>query len=232
MITHEELRERLHTEGVVLLRNSFACELLVRLREAAARCFAWIESGKPVPDRYRFTAQAHSVGLAALLDFGIGNDKELAAPLEALGLDAMYPGWRCRLEHCWVRKKFAPRNTVSKSYQIQDWHQDGALGIQFPLAPGPVGPATELVTYWIPLDACGRDSPGLEFIRTPQPGLLHFTELNDAALRRRFDPARFWAPELEVGDGLVFRNDVLHRTHRTEQMTKDRISVEYRIFPG
>lgn len=231
MATGEELYERLRSEGVVLLRDSFVRESLIRLREAAGRCFASIESGKPVLDGYRFTPQAHSVGLTALLDFGVESEEELLAPLAALGLDAVYTGGRCQLEHSWVRKKFAPYKAAAMGHNIQDWHQDGALGLRFSLEPGPVGPATELITCWIPLNNCGKDSPGLEFIRTQLPGLLHFTELHDADLRRRFDAAAFWAPELEVGDGLVFRNNVLHRTHVTEQMSGDRISVEYRVFP-
>lgn len=231
MVTGEELRERLLCEGVVLLRQVFAPDRLIRFREAAVRCFAQISAGTPLPHHYRFTPLANSFLLRALLDFGFVAEVELLTPLAALELEAMYPGWECRLEHCWVRKKLAPRNVAESGYHIQDWHQDGALGVQFPPVPGPEIPATKLITCWIPLNASGKDAPGLEFIPAPQPGLLHFTELNDAALRRRFDAGAFWAPELELGDGLVFRNDVLHRTHVTDQMSGDRISVEYRIFP-
>jgi hypothetical protein len=231
-MTREEL---LLEEDVVLLRRFFPGETLGRLREAAIRCFEAITSGRAVPESYRFTAQAHSVQLTALLDFGFGNKDELIAPLSAPGLTEMFAeliGRRghCRLEHSWIRKKFAPRNAPRDGYHIQDWHQDGALGAPFPLQPGPSIPATNLATCWIPLDACGRESPGLEFVLQPQPALLHFTELNDPGLRRRFDAASFWAPELEFGDGLLFRNHILHRTHVTEEMCGDRMSVEYRIF--
>jgi hypothetical protein len=90
---------------------------------------------------------------------------------------------------------------------------------------------TELVTCWIPLNSCGRDSPGLEFVRSRPAGLLHFTELHHLALRERFAPEEFWAPPLNFGDGLVFLNSTLHRTHSLPEMTQDRLSVEYRIFP-
>jgi len=90
---------------------------------------------------------------------------------------------------------------------------------------------TELLTCWIPLNQCGVDSPGLEFVRRRQPALLHFSELDDSALRRRLSPQEFWAPSFELGDGLVFMNDMLHRTHVTPEMRHDRLSVEYRIFP-
>jgi hypothetical protein len=232
-----ELLETLRNDGVVLLRNFLPLDPLTFLREAASRCFDSIESGRPVPAHYQFNPHAHSVQLTALLDFGIESETVLTAPLLADGLGEMFTDllrgrWRCRLEHSWARKKFAPRNTPSSTYHLQDWHQDGALGAQFPNAPGPAIPATRLATCWIPLNACGRESPGLEFIRQPQPALLHFTELNDATLRQRFPPDAFWAPALDFGDGLVFRNDVLHRTYVHGSMRCDRISVEYRIFPA
>lgn len=236
MMAGQELRERLQDEGVVLLRSSFLLDLLTRLRESASRCFAAIEAQAVIPQHYRYSPHAHSVVLTALLDFEFESEADLTAPLSAKGLNEMFSGvvgggWRCRLENSWVRKKFAPRNAPKAGYAIQDWHQDGAIGARFPLQPGPVIPATSLATCWIPLNACGKESPGLEFIRAPQSSLLHFTELHDAALRKRFEAAAFWAPELEFGDGLVFRNHVLHRTHVKEEMREDRLSVEYRIFP-
>ena len=91
---------------------------------------------------------------------------------------------------------------------------------------------TRLLTCWIPLNPCGADSPGLEFICRPQPSLLHFTELGDMALRQRFPQHEFWVPALELGDGLVFLNSVLHRTSARPEMQHSRLSIEYRIFPA
>jgi Phytanoyl-CoA dioxygenase (PhyH) len=235
-IAIDELLTRLRKEGVVLLRDFFPREPLMRLREAATRCFEAIEGHKPVPEDYRFSRHARSVVLSALLDFGVEGEKALLAPLSADGMgealsDLMGGPWRCALEHSWARKKFAPPNAPGSGYHLQDWHQDGALGAQFPLQPGPVIPMSNLATCWIPLSACGSDSPGLEFIRQPQPALLHFAELNDAVLRARFGAELFWAPELEFGDGLVFLNSVLHRTHVNAGMRGDRLSLDYRIFP-
>jgi hypothetical protein len=80
------------------------------------------------------------------------------------------------------------------------------------------------------VDPVRHRKPGLEFIRR-QPALMHFTELDDTALRKRFSPQDFWAPALEFGDGLVFLNNILHRTYARPEMRQDRLSVEYRIFP-
>ena len=226
-----ELRE----QGVAVLRGVFAKDSLNRLKDAAARCFEAIATEESLPGRYGFSRSSHSVLLTALLDFGCDCAEELVAPLSAPGLEpliceAMGSGWTCNMEQSWVRKKFAPHHAPTAGYHLQNWHQDGALGVRFPLESGPVIPMTELLTCWIPLNACGIDNPGLEFVRRSQPGLLHFTELDDLALRQRFPPQEFSAPALEFGDGLVFLNSVLHRTHANREMRHDRLSVEYRII--
>lgn len=227
---------QLREQGLVLLRDVFPKDSLTKLNEAASRCFEAIRTESSIPGHYRFNHFSHSVLLTALSDFGCGGPEALVAPLSAAGLDPLFSEaigckWACSMEQSWVRKKFAPSQVPNPQYHPQDWHQDGALGVGFPAEPGPVIPMTELVTCWIPLGACGRDSPGLEFVRRRQSALLHFTELGDAALRRRFPPEEFWAPALEPGDGLVFLNGTLHRTYSTPEMQNNRISVEYRIFP-
>ena len=224
---------QLQDSGVVVLRDFFAKVSLSAFQEAALRCFAVVEADCAAAERYKFNRFSHSVPLAALMDFGC---EELTKPLSAPGLEmlisqAMGSAWACSMEQSWVRKKFAPMLAPASIYSEQGWHQDGALGVQFPSESGSVLPMTELLTCWIPLDACGRESPGLEFVRGRQAGLLHFTELDDSALRQRFRPEEFWAPELDLGDGLVFLNSVLHRTYTRPEMRRNRLSVEYRIFP-
>jgi hypothetical protein len=227
---------QLREQGIALLRDVFPKGPLTRLKEAAARCFEAITTERALPEHYRFNRFSHSVLLTALMDFGDGGSEELVAPLSAPGLDQLFSEamgceWTCSMEQSWVRKKFTPLQVPGPQYHLQNWHQDGALGVHFPLKAGPVIPMTELVTCWIPLNPCGRDSPGLEFVRRRQAGLLHFTELEDLALRQRFPPQEFWAPALELGDGLVFLNSTLHRTYARPEMRHNRLSVEYRIFP-
>lgn len=220
-------------QGVAVLRGVFAKDSLARLKDAAARCLEAVEVDSALAENYKFNCFSHSVPLAALMDFGC---KELTQLLSAPGLDALFSEamggpWTRNMEQSWVRKKFAPIHAPASMYAEQRWHQDGALGVRFPPESGPILPMTELLTCWIPLDACGREGPGLEFVRGRQAALLHFTELDDSALRRRFRPEEFWAPELEMGDGLVFLNSVLHRTYTRPEMRRNRLSVEYRIFP-
>jgi hypothetical protein len=214
--------------GIALLRGTFPRDSLTRLKEAATRCFEAIATKESLPEHYRFNRFSNSVLLTALMDFGCGGPGELVAPLSTPGLaplfsEAMGCEWNCNMEQSWVRRKLA---------HPQSWHQDGALGARFPPQPGPLIPMTRLLTCWIPLNSCGIDSPGLEFVRGPQAALLHFTELHDEALRQRFPPHEFWAPALELGDGLVFLNSILHRTYARPEMRRHRLSVEYRIFPA
>ncbi len=232
-----DLSVQLREQGIVLLRDVFRTDSLTRLKESADRFFQGIGLEGSLPEHYRYNRFSNSALLTALMDFGGGGPEELWAPLSAPGLgrlfsEAMGAGWSCNREQSWVRKKLAPRGAAPCSYHLQGWHQDGALGVRFPVEPGPMVPMTELLTCWIPLNPCGVDSPGLEFVRRRQPALLHFTELDDSALRRRFSAEEFWAPALEFGDGLIFRNDILHRTSVCEEMGRDRLSVEYRIMPG
>jgi hypothetical protein len=234
-VAAEDPAGQMRDQGVAVLRDVFTADSLTILKDAATRCFEAVATARSIPERYKFSPFSHSVLLGTLMDFGCGLE-ELVAPLSAPGLGQLFSEaigreWTCKMEHSWARKKFTPLKVPSAKYHPQDWHQDGALGVHFSLEPGPVLPMTELLTCWIPLDACGRDSPGLEFIRRRQDALVHFTELDDSALRRRFPPQEFWAPELEFGDALVFLNSILHRTFAHLEMPQNRLSVEYRIFP-
>ncbi len=227
---------QLREHGVVLLHGVLSAATLAPFRDAAVRCFSAIGAAPAVPEPYRFSPSSHSVLLTSLLDFGFARSADLLAPLSAPALTSLlshdpHADLACSLDQSWLRKKFAPQHAPLSGYHLQNWHQDGALGVRFPPQPGPLIPMTRLLTCWIPLDPCGIDSPGLEFVRRRQPALLHFTELADASLRRRFPPEDFWAPALEPGDALVFTNDALHRTHAHPGMRHDRLSVEYRLFP-
>jgi hypothetical protein len=234
-VAEADAATELRDQGIVLLRDVFAIDSLIRLKQAADRCFDAVGQAQSLPDEYRFNPFSNSLLLTALVDFGV-SEEELLVPFSVPSLGPLFSAamgqeWICSMEQSWLRKKFAPGQTPASGYHPQGWHQDGALGVQFPMEPGPAIPVTELLTCWIPLNPCGEDSPGLEFIRRPQATLLHFTELDDPAVRRRFPSHEFWSPALELGDGLVFLNSILHRTCTRPEMRKDRLSVEYRIFP-
>lgn len=233
-MSHDPAKQLLQ-QGVALLRGVFAKQPLLRIRDAAERCFDAIGGCQSPPAHYRFNRFSNSLLLTSLVDFGC-RVEDLLKPLSAPGLEPLFSetmgrGRACNLEQTWLRKKFAPRHAPAGQYHPQNWHQDGALGVSFPSQPGQPPPMTELLTCWIPLHSCGIESPGLEFILRPPTSLLHFTELGDTTVHQRFPPQDFYAPALELGDGLVFLNSVLHRTHAVAAMSRDRLSIEYRIFP-
>ena len=223
--------------GVTLLRGVFPLDPLAGITTAAERCFAAIEAGAwpSFPAHYRFSPYSCSLLASALLDFGCPRE-DLTAPLSVPGLadlftEAMGAELTCEMPQSWVRKRYAPSNAPAP-YHPNSWHQDGGLGVRFPPLPGPSPPAmTALLTCWLPLNPCGKDRPGLELVRRRLNTLLHYTELDDFALRRRFAPEDFWMPPLEVGDGLIFLDGTLHRTSVRPQWQQDRLSVEFRFFP-
>ncbi|THD58283.1 hypothetical protein [Phenylobacterium sp.] len=104
----------------------------------------------------------------------------------------------------------------------------------------------QVLNCWIPLDpGAGRDAPGLEVVRHPcRPDFprkdFGLRSENAAYDNITIDRARiveeygeqFMAPEFEVGDGLVFSENVIHRTYVTEGMTRPRINFEFRVFSG
>ncbi len=231
-------RSELHTSGVVALRQAFPPSTLAPLKKSAATCFEAIGTGRTSEalTEYHFTPFSHSVVLSALLDFGIFSGQELVTPLQVEGFEelvrnAIEGDSVCNLEQCWVRKRYAPGN-APRYYHPNSWHQDGGLGVSFGREPDAPPPLTPMVTCWIPLQSCGGDSPGLEFVRQRPRALLHYTELDDTRLRRRFPAEQFWAPELQFGDGLLFLADTLHRTYTRADMRQDRLSLEYRFFPA
>jgi hypothetical protein len=228
--------EELQTRGVALVRGAFPRKALATLRAAASACFDAAETGDcpSFSQRYLYSPFSRSLLLTALAGYGCTSE-ELEAPLEVAGLGALFGeamGVRavCALEQSWARKRYAPAQAPAR-YHPNSWHQDGGLGVRFDSQAGPPGPMRRLLTCWLPLDPCGRDRPGLEFVLRRLDSLLHYTELDDASLRRRFAAEEFWAPELETGDGLVFLDGTLHRTHVRQEMRGSRLSVEYRFFP-
>jgi hypothetical protein len=138
----------------------------------------------------------------------------------------------CNLDQAWIRRQYAPQH-YPPLHAPHRWHQDGALGFDFLAYPDGKFPSDALlpmVTCWIALGSCGVDAPGLEIVRRRIQGLLAPAELADESVRGRFAPAEFWRPELEGGDAIVFRGDILHRTHVMPSMQKDRTSIELRFF--
>lgn len=101
-----------------------------------------------------------------------------------------------------------------------------------------------VLNCWIPLDpGAGDDAPGLEVVRNPcrpnyprkdfglrsENAAYDFITIDRDRIVEDYGE-NFLAPKFEVGDGLVFSENVIHRTYVTPQMTKPRINFELRVF--
>lgn len=217
---------------MALVRKFLDPGALLPLRDAASAAFAAIERGEPARAPYCYNQFSGSLLLGPVCEDARLPFDACIGGAELVGLfsDALGGSARCNPDQCWLRKKYPPAIAPPR-HAPNAWHQDGALGVRFPDQPGSTPPMTPLISWWVPLTPCGRLSPGLEFIRHRLDTLLHYTELNDASLRRRFEPHEFWSPELELGDALAFLNGTLHRTQISPQMREPRLSVEYRFWP-
>ena len=185
--------------------------------------------------RERFIPTASSFTIGAL-----GSDRNVSELLNSIsaGVAGMWIrnilGWRllCNVDQSWVRRQYAP-SRYPPLHAPHGWHQDGALKFDFQSHPDgefPRNAVLNMVTCWIPLDSCGHDAPGLELITDRLGALLSPRQLQTEFLQSRFTPKKFWQPSLGPGDALLFRGDILHRTHVMPEMTNDRTSIELRFF--
>jgi len=132
----------------------------------------------------------------------------------------------CSYQHCSVRYQRA--DIQHKSYTF---HQDVSYHSRDPLDHSGL-------TTWIPLCDCGIEAPSLEVYPRaiqdvlPVPdgvtGPYLFCDTQTVLDRYGKD---LWAPTFSAGDVLIFNHFVVHRTYITDGMTKERQSVDFRVFP-
>jgi hypothetical protein len=115
------------------------------------------------------------------------------------------------------------------------FHQDS--GSQDPRVP-------RVLNCWIPLDpGAGREAPGLQVVREPSEPNFPLKDFGLKSENAVYDSVaidggqileqfadKLMAPAFDLGDGLVFSQDVIHRTYVTPQMTKPRMNFEFRVF--
>jgi hypothetical protein len=232
-------------QGASLVRAAFPGALVTQWREIADRQYARIAS----------VEQSEGIeGVQRLLSPG----QYYLPNVSSVSLRGVYaePGWQnileavaqgslrtlieqelggpsvCNLERAWVRRQYAIHRRPS-GHAPHGWHQDG--GLRYPFDPtGEQPPATDgllrMITCWLPLTSCGNQAPGLEFVLERLDSLQSPATLTDAGLRARYPSDRFWAPELEPGDAVIFLGGTLHRTQVEPQMQSDRTSIELRFF--
>lgn len=106
------------------------------------------------------------------------------------------------------------------------YHQDGLV----------VGHAGRSVTAWVALtDGAGRTSPGLAVVPLPVGRLLRTAGgFRDGIAGPDLDPLLAaggeYVAECGPGDVLLFQDDIIHRTFTHPEMTRPRLSVEFRLL--
>jgi hypothetical protein len=133
------------------------------------------------------------------------------------------------------RLAFRLHDPRRSSRSFVPYHQDSGSQNDF---------VRDVLNCWIPLDpGCGREAPGLEVVRAiVEPGFplkdfglntesaaFDFLTIDRDRIAESYGD-RLMAPAFDVGDGLVFSQDVIHRTFVTPEMTQPRINFEYRVF--
>jgi hypothetical protein len=233
--------------GIVLYRSALAGRKLVDWKSQIDECYGQIEAARQHGDsaavaqligpseQFAPTASSFTIG-TALSDENLRNLlSTLTTGCAGAWIESTLRSHvSCDLDQSWVRRQYAP-SRYPPFHAPHGWHQDGALKFDFSSYPDgnfPADAMLNMVTCWIALNACGADAPGIEFISEELAGLLQPAELGHDAIQAQFAPAKFCRPTLEPGDALLFRGGLLHRTHVTPAMTKDRTSIELRFFAG
>jgi phytanoyl-CoA dioxygenase PhyH len=234
-------------EGIALLRSvllppqltDWRSRILLKFEEleAARREDGVATLSRLIAPGQRFVPTASSLTLGAVLSQeSVVNwlSQMSQGPTGAWIRDHLGQQVESDLDQAWVRRQYAPQNYPA-FHAPHGWHQDGGLGFDYlAYADGvfPPDALLQMVTCWIALGPCGINAPGLELVKRHLDALLASGELKPERVATRFAAEELWRPVLEAGDALLFRGDILHRTHVTPSMTADRMSIELRFFPA
>jgi len=215
-----------HLTGVV---PADVCAGWLALIEQRYRAVVRVERNNP-----DFSAHSSSLRLISVPEIGIEKIRHAVCKgeLRRSCEKALGGAIACDMDQSWVRRQYAPGN-YPPLHAPHGWHQDGALRFDFFAHSGlpyPADAVLEMITCWIPLTPCGVEAPGLELVTRRAESLLAPAELTADRVRGCFATEEFWRPAMKPGDALLFHGSVLHRTHVTPAMTKDRTSIELRFF--
>ena len=191
---------------------------------------AWRRESPGDPAFNRHSSSLRAAAIAAL-DLGRIARTLLAGEAGHLVRAGLGSALALDLDQCWVRRQYAPPNRPP-DHAPHSWHQDGALGFDFLGTPPGAGALLSMATCWIALTPCGADAPGIEFAGGDRSELLPLPALADAEVQARHPEGDRLRPVLDTGYALFFGGGVLHHTHATETMIRDRTSLELRFFPA
>ena len=111
-----------------------------------------------------------------------------------------------------------------------------------------IGSDQVALNFWISLDPCGIQSPGLSFFKDTKTNTALwsvFQNYHTTENKEMIDPEivskmivgnfpgriedHMFTPVINAGDCLLFDTGTMHCTQQINSMTKDRVSIEYRV---
>lgn len=103
-------------------------------------------------------------------------------------------------------------------------HQDGNFTMSMDVGRS--------IQFWVPLDPCGENAPGMEFVPVGLNGILpHGDTINvSSSILSMFSPEARFRPVCAPGDAIVFTSESLHGTWSRPEMTQERFNLEFRVF--
>lgn len=232
-----EIAQAFDRFGVVVVRRGLdptvLAILLEEVRAEYARRDAQLLAGLLPPDKQQTHTRFRAIGVGEMTVNGLPAHQLLVTPLvlavatlvlrKAPGI--AFSSFRCA--------------RIDQENLVLPYHQDSRIISK--MAPQ-LGPKPPLVNLWVPLQDCGIDCPGLEVVNCATDGLMPVvdsadnfyaslgTEIAPEVVERAFGPRDLWHPPCAAGDLLLFKGTIVHRTHVTPTMTRERISVDIRLM--
>ena len=227
-------------KGSVVLRQIWPQDILARIEAAIVEyCYrrsVRVSAGTVLPGERMYSS--HGVGMfSSLIGEGLLKIEILAelfagspyqAVCEAYFEDTTFYAFPKRLG-------FRNHDPVTSAKSFIPYHQDSyTQDVRVP----------RVLNCWMPLNpGAGVTSPGLEVVRSPcrpdfprkdfglrsENAAYDFITIDRDRIVEEYGE-NFLAPAFEVGDGLVFSENVIHRTYVTPEMTQPRSNFEFRVF--
>ena len=199
------------SSGIVVLRSALDPVGMERLEQVASDYFSAAETSirngqLAQPHSHLFNAHNMAASLSALNDCSPA-DGHLAAIIAAspvLELLETVVGERIWLSlmHSRIRKVYARHKGPYMPTTI-DWHTDGSESVGY----------SNAYILWIPFRACSEKCQGVEFMLLDDVG-----------------NSEIFYPHLNVGDAVLFSDQVSHRTASRDTSKLDRLNAELRLF--
>lgn len=226
--------------GCLLVRGLFSAEQTAHMVDAidqtAARRdgqvrdrpgeAAWYRPFEPLPEsEWSVRAMVESRGGTWLADSPTSTANVLDA-LDDAGVT------RAISTHLGERAFFSLQKSTLRRlapvHNFAGWHQDGSF----------LGPEVRTMNVWVALSPCGGDhpAPGLQVVPRRVPELLPrdggfgWISISDETVNAAAGDTPVIEPEFQPGDGLLFDERFVHRTHLFPEMTEPRYALECWFF--